>query len=155
MLRSKPIESQIPAICGGLSFLHYDAYSSIKKLNEYKQLCEEKYPNQLKHGIHLLVSQNQNNCLTIGDSHEYNMQNDPFQEIDVNNYILDYYNEIFTNHDLQISQTWMGEYLKMKDGSSEWIEEIETGVFIFKRFILERVYSNQPNDRHKPLHSKR
>ncbi len=131
MLRSKPIESQIPAICGGLSFLHYDAYSSIKKLNEYKQLCEEKYPNQLKHGIHLLVSQNQNNCLTIGDSHEYNMQNDPFQEIDVNNYILDYYNELFTNHDLQISQTWMGEYLKMKDGSSEWIEEIETGVFIF------------------------
>lgn len=131
MLRSKPIESQIPAICGGLSFLHYEAYSSIKKLNEYKQFCEEKYPKQLKHGIHLLVSQNQNNCLTIGDSHEYNMQNDPFQEIDVNNYILDYYNELFTNHDLQISQTWMGEYLKMKDGSSEWIEEIESGVFIF------------------------
>jgi FAD dependent oxidoreductase TIGR03364 len=131
MLRSKPVESQIPAICGGLSFLHYEAYSDIKKLSEYQHFCEENYPNQLKHGIHLLVSQNQNNCLTIGDSHEYNMQNDPFQEIDVNNYILDYYNELFTNHDLQITQTWMGEYLKMKDGSSEWIEEIEPGVFIF------------------------
>ncbi len=131
MLRSAPIDSTIPSICGGLSFLHYDAYSSIKKLGEYKQICDEKYPNHVKHGIHLLVSQNQNNCLTIGDSHEYNMQNEPFQELEVNNYILDYYHELFTNHDLKITQTWMGEYLKMKDGSSEWIEEIESGVFIF------------------------
>ncbi len=131
MLRSFPIDEKIPAICGGLSFLHYNSYSDIENLDEYRKLCDVKYPDQIKHGIHLLVSQNNENCLTIGDSHEYNIHNDPFQENSINHYILNYYNELFMNHDLEISQFWMGEYLKMTDGRSAWAEEIKPGIFIF------------------------
>ena len=132
MMRSKPVDAMIPAVCGGLSFLHYDAYNSIKSLSDYRLFCQEKYPNQVKHGIHLLVSQNEIQEFTIGDSHEYSLnRNYPFQENQINHYILDYYNKLFTQHDLQISQYWMGEYLKMTNGKSDWIEEIEPGVFIF------------------------
>lgn len=131
MLRSFPIDHKIPALCGGLSFLHYDSYSSITGLNQYSEFCKQKYPNQVSNGIHLLVSQNEENCLTIGDSHQYGLHHDPFQESLIDDYILEYYNELFVNHDLKISQRWTGEYLKMTNGSSEWVEQIEPGVFIF------------------------
>jgi len=31
---------------------------------------------------------------------------------------------------LQISQRWTGQYLKLQNGQSEWFEEVESGVYI-------------------------
>ena len=131
MLRSAPIAHQIPAICAGLSYLHYDSYSTLSQKDEYQKFCLEKYPNQVKNGIHLLVSQNHEKALTIGDSHEYGNQLDPFQNNEIDQYILDYYAEIMNIEEINISQRWMGKYLKMTNGASEWIQEVENGVFIF------------------------
>ena len=131
MLRSAPIAHQIPAICAGLSYLHYDSYSTLSQKNEYQNFCLEKYPNQVKNGIHLLVSQNHELALTIGDSHEYGNQLDPLQSQDIDQFILDYYAEIMNKNDIQIAQRGMGKYLKMTNGESEWIQEVENGVFIF------------------------
>lgn len=130
MLRSERISQTIPAISAGLSFLHYDSYDKLPSSAIYKKWASENYPKQVFHGIHLLISQNYNNQLTIGDSHDYGMHHDPFQQDSVDQLILDYLNDVMDLPNLQISQRWTGQYLKMKNGKSEWFEAIESGVYI-------------------------
>lgn len=130
MLRSYPIIEKTPAICAGLSFLHYSSYATIDELDNYKIYCEEHYPDQIKHGIHLLVSQNYKQELTIGDSHEYGSHFDPFQINEVDMAILDYFDEVFNPGMIEISQHWMGQYLKMKNGASELVAEVLPSVFV-------------------------
>jgi hypothetical protein len=48
----------------------------------------------------------------------------------VDQLILDYLNEIFDIPDLKMAQRWTGQYLKLKNNSSEWIQEIENGVWV-------------------------
>lgn len=130
MLRSYRIPQTIPALCAGLSFLHYGSYEKLPSSAIYKKWASDTYPQQVFHGIHLLISQNYNNHLTIGDSHEYGMHHEPFQQNDVDQLILEYMNDVMEVPNLAISQRWTGQYLKMQNGKSEWFEEIESGVFI-------------------------
>jgi FAD dependent oxidoreductase TIGR03364 len=130
MLRSHRLSHTIPAICAGLSFLHYGSYDRLPSSAIYKKWATDNYPKQVYHGIHLLISQNYNNQLTIGDSHDYGMHHDPFQQDDVDQLILDYMNDVMEIPNLQISQRWTGQYLKLQNGQSEWFEEVESGVYI-------------------------
>ena len=70
------------------------------------------------------------NQLTIGDSHDYGQHHDPFQSNDVDQYIIDYLNDVLDIPNLSIAQRWTGQYLKLTNGKSEWFEQIEKGVFI-------------------------
>jgi FAD dependent oxidoreductase TIGR03364 len=130
MLRSERITATIPALCAGLSFLHYKSYDKLPSLAIYEHWVKDNYPKHFFHGIHLLVSQNYQNQLTIGDSHDYGLHHDPFQIESVDELILDYLNDIFDIPDLKIAQRWTGQYLKLKNNSSEWIQEIENGVWV-------------------------
>ncbi len=130
MLRSYPISDLIPSICGGLSFLHYPSYSVCKTLNEYETYCNSEFPNQIKHGIHLLISQSPLGELTIGDSHDYGNHHDPFQMSSVDQFILDYMNKLLNLEYLGIAQRWTGQYLKMTNGKSEWFEQIDSTTYI-------------------------
>ena len=130
MLRSHPISDTIPALCAGLSFLHYPSYEVCKSMDEYKTYCETEFPLQLQNGVHLLVSQNPNGQLTIGDSHHYGMHHDPFQSDTVDQSILDYMQRVIQPIHFGIAQRWTGQYLKLTNGKSEWFEEIQPGVYI-------------------------
>jgi len=130
MLRSHPVSDTIPALCAGLSFLHYPAYEVCKSMDEYKIYCENEFPLQLQNGVHLLVSQNPNGQLTIGDSHHYGMHHDPFQSDTVDQSILDYMQRVIQPIHFGIAQRWTGQYLKLTNGKSEWFEEIQPGVYI-------------------------
>ena len=59
-----------PALCGGLSLIHYNSFKAAPSL----QLLKERYQREMKDyinwGIHVMVSQNGKGELTIGDSHE-------------------------------------------------------------------------------------
>lgn len=130
MLRSHPISDTIPALCAGLSFLHYPSYEVCKSMDEYKNYCENEFPLQLQNGVHLLVSQNPNGQLTIGDSHHYGMHHDPFQSDTVDQSILDYMQRVIQPIHFGIAQRWTGQYLKLTNGKSEWFEQIQPGVFL-------------------------
>lgn len=130
MLRSYPISQNVPALCAGLSFLHYGSYENLPSSTQYKKWATDTFPKQVYHGIHLLISQNYNNQLTIGDSHDYGMHHEPFQQHDVDQLIIDYLNYVMEIPNLEISQRWTGQYLKLQNGKSEWFEEIESGVYI-------------------------
>lgn len=119
-----------PSICGGLSLIHYKSFTvaaSLERLRDYYQKTHNEY---LKYGIHVMVSQNQFGELTIGDSHEYGNDFTPFDSSHINILILKYLQQILVAKDWSIIQSWNGIYSKLLEPKSEFILEVDPGVWI-------------------------
>lgn len=119
-----------PALCGGLSFIHYksfEAASSLAKLREYYQ---QTFSDYLKWGIHVMVSQNETGELTIGDSHEYGLVFDPFDRQFINEMIVDYLKKFAVFKNWQMIQSWHGIYPKRTNSEAEFVYRPQQGVII-------------------------
>ena len=119
-----------PSLCGGLSMIHYPGFQVAASLPALKNRYQTEFPEYLKWGIHVMVSQNGNGELTIGDSHEYGLVHEPFDKDFINKMILDYLKTFASFQDWQLSQTWNGIYPKMMNGQTELILNPEEGVTI-------------------------
>lgn len=119
-----------PSLCGGLSMIHYPGFQVAASLPALKNRYQTEFPEYLKWGIHVMVSQNGNGELTIGDSHEYGLVHEPFDKNFINKMILDYLKTFASFQDWQLSQTWNGIYPKMMNGQTELILNPEEGVTI-------------------------
>jgi FAD dependent oxidoreductase TIGR03364 len=120
MMRTVPQPADFrigPAICGGLTLTHYGAFRSCATLPQLQARIEEQYPEYVKWGIHVMISQNGSNEIVIGDSHEYGPAHDPFDRKEINDLILDYLDGIVRMPDRTIGQSWNGTYVKMKEGT--------------------------------------
>ena len=82
-----------------------------------------------KHGIHVLLAQNNEGELIIGDSHHYGRTIEPFDNEHVNNVILDYLETFADLGKLQITERWHGVYPKVL-GASSLVVTPEKGVTI-------------------------
>ena len=118
-----------PALCGGLSLVHYKSFGAAD-LSSLKEFFENEYSDYLKWGIHVMVSQHESGELTIGDSHEYGLTHDPFDKQFINRMILDYLKKFARFKDERIIETWNGIYPKLTNGESELILQPEEGVTI-------------------------
>ncbi|MBL7742837.1 MAG: TIGR03364 family FAD-dependent oxidoreductase [Chitinophagaceae bacterium] len=119
-----------PALCGGLSLVHYNSFKAAFSLQQLKQRFEQKYPDHLKWGIHVMVSQNETGELTIGDSHEYGLTHDPFDRQFINQLILGYLKKFAVFPKEKITDTWNGIYSKLTNGESHIVLGPEKGVTI-------------------------
>lgn len=119
-----------PSLCGGLSMIHYPGFQSATSLPVLRKRYEDQYAEQLKWGVHVMVSQNHNGELTVGDSHEYGLVHDPFDKDFINQLILDYLQTFTVLKNTQLLQTWNGTYPKMTNGATEFVLETEPGVTI-------------------------
>lgn len=119
-----------PSLCGGLSMVHYPGFQSAPSLPALKNRYQQQYAEELKWGIHVMVSQNQYGELTIGDSHEYGLTHDPFSHGFINQMIINYLGTFTQLQSSQIIQHWVGFYPKMTNGSTELVLSPETGVTI-------------------------
>lgn len=119
-----------PALCGGLSLIHYNSFKAATSLSVLKNRYEEQYPEYIKWGIHVMVSQNKTGELTIGDSHEYGLTHDPFDKQFINQLILDYLKQFSNFSNSTIIETWNGIYPKLTNGETELILYPEEGVTI-------------------------
>lgn len=119
-----------PALCGGLSMIHYPGFQSAASLPLLRKRYEEQYAEYLQWGIHVMVSQNGAGELTIGDSHEYGLVHDPFDKEFINHLITDYLQTFANFKDWKLLQSWHGIYPKMTNGQTEVILEPESGVTI-------------------------
>lgn len=119
-----------PALCGGLSLIHYKSFEAAASLPHLKEYFQKNLPEHVKWGIHVMVSQNAEGELTIGDSHEYGLVHDPFDKQSINQLIIDYLSQfaLFQNRDL--IQSWNGTYAKMKNGHTQFVFQPEEGVTI-------------------------
>ena len=117
-----------PALCGGLSMIHYPGFQATKSLPALRKRYEEQFAEYLNWGIHVMVSQNGNGELTIGDSHEYGLVHDPFDKEFINNLIISYLKTFANFKDWKMMQSWHGIYPKMTNGETELIVEIAPGI---------------------------
>jgi FAD dependent oxidoreductase TIGR03364 len=119
-----------PSLCGGLSLTHYKSFEKAASLPVLRQLFQNTMPDYIKWGIHVMVSQNDEGELTVGDSHEYGAVHDPFNKQFINQLILDYLKTFAAFKDWNVSQTWNGIYPKRTDGKTDFIFQPEPGVTI-------------------------
>jgi len=119
-----------PALCGGLSLIHYNSFKVAASLPKLKQRYQEEMDKFLEWGIHVMVSQNGKGELTIGDSHEYGLTHDPFDKKFINEMILDYLRQFAQFKDWTISETWNGIYPKLMDGETDLFYSPEPHVYI-------------------------
>lgn len=132
MMRTVPQQNQWklgPAICGGLTLLHYDSFKNVSTLQQLKNRIEIEKPLLLKYGIHVLISQHGNGELILGDSHEYGHTLDPFISEEINSLILEEVNTIYQVPDLTLDQKWIGVYAKYP-GFSEYVKKVQDDITI-------------------------
>lgn len=119
-----------PALCGGLSLMHYQAFKAATLLPALRARYEHELADYLKWGIHVMAAQNQHGEITIGDSHEYGAAPEPFDKNFINDLILDYLDKIAKFKNPRISESWNGVYAKLTNGETDLIMEPEQGVTI-------------------------
>ncbi len=119
-----------PSLCGGLSLIHYKGFEIASSLPQLKKHYETTMPDYIKWGIHVMVSQNAEGELTIGDSHEYSLAHDPFDKQYINQLIINYLKQFALFKDWRMIQSWHGIYPKLTNGQTEFIYSPEQGVTI-------------------------
>ncbi len=119
-----------PALCGGLSLIHYKSFTAAASLPALKQRYELEMSNYLDWGIHVMVSQNGRGELTVGDSHEYGPTHDPFDKELINTMIVNYLNTFARFKDARIVETWNGIYPKLTNGETDLFFSPEPAVYV-------------------------
>lgn len=119
-----------PALCGGLSLIHYKSFTAAPSLAALKRRYSEQMPGYLEWGIHVMVSQNGKGELVVGDSHEYGLTHDPFDRDFINKMIVDYLGSFAQFKDCRVAETWNGVYAKRTDGETDLFLSPEPGVYI-------------------------
>jgi FAD dependent oxidoreductase TIGR03364 len=119
-----------PALCAGLTLAHYSAFDNCKALQPLKARFAAEMPEYVKWGIHLLISQNGAGELTIGDSHEYGPDFEPFDKAFINDLILKYMHTFLQAPEYTIQEQWHGIYPKLTNGETDLVFSPEPHVTI-------------------------
>ncbi|MFN0216850.1 MAG: TIGR03364 family FAD-dependent oxidoreductase [Saprospiraceae bacterium] len=118
-----------PSLCAGLTLLHYGSFAHLKSLNAVRDRYNRENPDFARYGVHVLVSQNHNGEIILGDSHEYGWDVSPFDNEEINRVILNYLETFAHFPDFAIAETWHGVYPKLP-GKTDFVQEVEKGVWI-------------------------
>jgi FAD dependent oxidoreductase TIGR03364 len=130
-LVSQPEDWRIgPALCGGLSLIHYSSFKAAPSLPALRQRYAGEMSEYLEWGIHVMVAQNGRGELTVGDSHEYGLTHDPFDKEFINRKILDYLRCFACFRDWTVAETWNGVYAKLTDGEADLFFSPEPYVYV-------------------------
>ena len=106
-----------PTLCAGLTLCHYEAFSKCKSLSAVRERYNRQAPEFERHGIHVLLAQNNLNEFIVGDSHSYSNTLEPFDQEEINTYIIQYVSTFWKFINLKITERWHGIYPKMKAGN--------------------------------------
>lgn len=118
-----------PTLGAGLSIARYETFAHCPSLTALKQRLEHELLEDVRDGIHVLLSQNGAGEVLIGDSHEYSLTVDPFDQEAINQRILNYLTTFAQVPALDIAERWHGVYPRL-EGQSEFVAQPEPGVTI-------------------------
>jgi len=119
-----------PPLCGGLTLTHYRSFATAPSLATVKARMQAENPAWQQYGIHVMAAQNGQGEITIGDSHEYGLNPDPFDEQEINQLILDYLKGFARFPVEKLLHSWNGVYPKLTDGSDYLVLEPSPGVTV-------------------------
>ncbi len=110
MLRLASPGYRLPAtVMSDLSLVRYLGYSTLPEAAALRSRLEAEQPEHLAHGIHLIVAQNADGSLVVGDSHHYGATPDPFASDPVERLILDEFAAVFGAVP-PVLERWVGTY---------------------------------------------
>jgi len=115
MLRSAPTPPIGTMLAGGLTLLHYANFQICPTVEAVRKRIHAAMPEYVKYKIHVMVSQHGDGRWTIGDSHEYGSDIEPFDQANIDSLILDYLKTMVLSVP-EIETRWHGIYLKRMDG---------------------------------------
>jgi FAD dependent oxidoreductase TIGR03364 len=118
-----------PSLCAGLTLRHYAAFAKCPSLKKIDERYDRESDEYKKHGVHVLLAQNQYGELIIGDSHHYSHTIEPFDAEHVNEIILDYLLSFVDLGPIKITERWHGVYPKVQ-GNINLVLQPEPGVII-------------------------
>lgn len=112
MMRTDELDYDMgPMIAGGLSMLHYPAFSVCPSLEKLKEKLTREVPDSFKYGIHAMVSQHAQGELCFGDSHVYDEPSNLLDD-EVNAIITRELKKIVRPELVQPTEFWVGRYAK-------------------------------------------
>lgn len=101
-----------PMLMTGLSLRHYAAFAACKSLSRLKERIAKNQPQLDRYGIHILIAQNGQGELTLGDSHQYGLSPEPFDDPEIDRLILAQVESFLAAPSFKIAQRWHGIYAK-------------------------------------------
>lgn len=117
------------SLCAGLTLLHYASFAHLPSLKAVKDRYNAQNPAFSQFGVHVLVSQNHQGEIILGDSHEYGWDVSPFDSDAINQLILNYLQTFAHFPDAAITETWHGVYPKLP-GKTDFVQEAVPGVWV-------------------------
>jgi D-hydroxyproline dehydrogenase subunit beta len=98
------------AVISDLSLTRYAGFAALPEAAALRRRLEAEEKPALDNGVHLIVVQNADGSLIVGDSHHYASTPDPFAPDDVDKIILGEYRNVFTGADPKVIIRWTGTY---------------------------------------------
>lgn len=115
-------------IMSDLSLVRYSGFAGLPEAQDLKNKLRQENAAQLAHGIHLILAQDIDGSLIIGDSHEYDDQPSPFQSHKIDTLILEALNELLQIGEVEVLERWIGTYAYHQ--SRDWfINEVAPAVY--------------------------
>jgi D-hydroxyproline dehydrogenase subunit beta len=118
-----------PTLCGGLTLRHYKSFSQCATLGQLSTRLDAEDIRWARNGIHVMLAQNHEGDLIIGDSHHYGRSFEPFDSEEVAKLILSYLARFANIEGMEIVERWHGVYSKINDDVA-FINEVEPDVTI-------------------------
>jgi D-hydroxyproline dehydrogenase subunit beta len=116
MLRLANPGFRLPAaIMSDLGLGRYPGYADLAAAEPLKARLAAEQAAHLKHGVHLIVVQNADGSLVVGDSHHYAPTPDPFLRQQVDELILDEFRAALGIEPPATIERWSGTYASAPD----------------------------------------
>jgi FAD dependent oxidoreductase TIGR03364 len=111
MLRLADPGFRLPsAVMSDLGLVRYLGYAELREAEALRRVLQAEQPAHLRHGIHLIVTQNADGSLVVGDSHHYADTPDPFAAAEVEALILEELETALGAAAPPVIERWTGTY---------------------------------------------
>jgi FAD dependent oxidoreductase TIGR03364 len=103
-------------VMSDLGLVRYAGYAALTEAQALRARLQQEQSAQLEHGVHLIVVQDADGALVVGDSHAYGATPDPFSSEAVDRLILEEYAAVFGAPAPKVRDRWSGVYAYASKG---------------------------------------
>jgi FAD dependent oxidoreductase TIGR03364 len=128
MLRIRPPDGYVlgAAVMSDLSLVRYPGFRNTPGAGRLEDRLRQELPRSFQYGVHLIVVQNTDGSLVVGDSHQYGDSISPFESTEAEELILAEMQRVLCLGHYAVLERWTGIY---PSGSQDaFIEAVLPGV---------------------------